>query len=413
MNPGSKYVRALGPTFNNGTITGGLAHALTQGLEGYAEMKEKRDAELRQREKQSQLADFLRGMNRRAIGPIDERGAMGPTVEAGHSSPFGNPDLLAALAIDPETAPLAHNLIGTLAKGPKTPEPFTLNAGQTRYGSDGQVIASAPVARNAPSGFAFDQDDRLIPIPGGPADPAYISQVAPLRRPQTTFNMMPGETEFMKLSGKNDADYRASVIEAGQNAVGTEQTFRQLGDLLGSGVRTGSLQPAVAALQGIAEDMGVDMSGTAQALGIELGDLAEAQNFNRLATQVVIDGFEQFKGNLNQREVEIAERAFGGLGTTPEANADAIAAGIAASQIARERAVMASRAKTQADVRALQESLISGDVAEFENRKAAIKAKLLEGREGELPTIQGDADYDALPPGTQFRAPDGSIRVKP
>ena len=264
--------------------------------------------------------------------------------------------------------------------------------------------------QTTPSGFQTT-DSGLAPIPGGPADPAYISQTAPLRRPQTTVNVLPGESEFLKLAGKNDADYRTAIIDAGQSAVGMEQTFRQLGDLLESGVRTGSLQPTVAALQGIAADLGVDLSGTAQSLGIELGDLADAQNFNRLATQVVINGFDQFKGNLNTREVQLAEGAFGGLGSTPEANADAIAAGIAAAQLARQRAVQASRAQTQDDVRALQQSLISGDVTEFQTMKDRIKSELLANRGG-IPTIQGDADYNALPPGTQYRAPDGSIRIK-
>lgn len=234
------------------------------------------------------------------------------------------------------------------------------------------------------------------------------------KQPLVTVNNGKGETEFEKATGKDLAAARTAIVEAGQSAVGTEQTFQQLGDLMQEGVKTGSLQPLVASLQGIAEDLGVDLQGEAQALGIELGDLGNQQNFDRLATQVVINGFEQFKGNLNQKEVSLALGAFGGLGTSPEANADAIAAGIAASQIARERAVLASRAKTQQQVRTIQESILSGDVTDFRQRKEQIKQGILARRaSGGMPTIQGDADYEALPSGTRFRAPDGSVRVKP
>lgn len=226
-----------------------------------------------------------------------------------------------------------------------------------------------------------------------------------------------GETEFAKVTGKNLAEAQKAMMDSGQSAVGTEGTFRELGNLLAEGVNTGSVQPLVASLQGVAEDLGVDLSGTADALGIDLGNLGDRQNFDRLATQIVIDGFEKFRGNLNQKEVDLALGAFGGLGSSPEANADAIAAGIAASQIARERALEAADATTQREVRQIQKQILSGDVSEFRKRKAAIKRELLDRRKlrtgGEMPAVSSDEDYEALPSGTKFRAPDGSVRVKP
>ncbi|WP_416896317.1 MAG: hypothetical protein ACMVY4_12305 [Minwuia sp.] len=411
--------------------------ALGQGLRLGAVALAQYGDRKRQENQRNELASALRG-----ILPQETSTQGGAGIGDIATTPNPRADQIATMLSNPATSQIATALLGRELNPPQRQTEKDAG-GYLRYLDTGDRVfpdAQAPgpkptssmleyqlaqrqgfegsfadfqryMGQTTPSGFR-ETDNGLAPIPGGPADPAYIAQTAPLKRPQTTVNVGKGETEFEKATGKDLAAARTAIVDAGQRAVGTEQTFRQLGDLLEGGVRTGSLQPTVAALQGIAEDMGVDLSATAQGLGIELGDLSNQQNFQRLATQVVIDGFEQFKGNLNTREVQLAEGAFGGLGTTPEANADAIAAGIAASQIARQRAVQASRAQTQADVRALQESLISGDVTEFERMKDAIKRDLLAKRGADLPTISGDADYDALPPGTQFRAPDGSIRVK-
>ena len=374
-------------------------------------------------ENRSALADALAGMNSGALT------GEGPTTDAAGRAPIGDPQLMARLLTsgDPATTTVAQAMFArALQPAPerkmtkdvtglnrwvdtgaqvfpdvqKPVESFTLGPGQRRFEGNRMVAEGAP-RQLSPRDMAF----ALL-------SPDEQRQV--LMKPNATVQMGKGETEFEKATGKDLATARTAIVDAGQSAVGTEQTFQQLGDLMQDGVNTGSLQPLVASLQGIAEDLGVDLQGEAQALGIELGDLGNQQNFDRLATQVVINGFDQFKGNLNQKEVSLALGAFGGLGTSPEANADAIAAGIAASQIARERAVLASRAKTQQQVRAIQESILSGDVTDFRQRKEQIKQGILSRRaSGGMPTIKGDADYEALPSGTRFRAPDGSVRVKP
>ncbi len=394
-----------------------ITRALAVGLGAYGQQQSN---DRQKAERESTLADALAGVNRGAL-----TGA-GPTTDAEGRAPIDDPQLLARLISDPNTQSIGQALLGRALQPPKEPtiitgadgfkyfadgrralpnvqkpvEGYTLGAGQRRF-EGGQMVAEGSSRSMSPRDQAF-------------ANLTPDEQRQVLMKPNATVQMGKGETEFDKATGKNLAAARTSIIESGQTAVGSEQTFQQLGDLMADGVNTGSLQPLVASLQGIAEDMGVDLQGEAQALGIELGDLGNQQNFDRLATQVVINGFDQFKGNLNQKEVSMALGAFGGLGTSPEANADAIAAGIAASQIARERAVQASRATTQQQVRTIQESILSGDVTDFRQRKEQIKETILSRRgSGGMPTIQGDEDYEGLPSGTRFRAPDGSVRVKP
>ncbi|GJL87151.1 MAG: hypothetical protein DHS20C03_08600 [Minwuia thermotolerans] len=394
----------------------GLGQAARLGGVALAEWGKRKKAD----ESRSALAEALAGLNRGTLT------GEGPTTDAAGRAPIRDPQLMARLLSDQNTAQVGQSLLAralqpaperkiikgadgynyymngerVLPNAQKPVEGFTLGAGQRRF-EGGEMVAEGAPRTLSPRDLAFA---RLSPD----------EQRQVLMKPNATVQMGKGETEFEKATGKDLAAARTAIVDSGQSAVGTEQTFQQLGDLMQDGVNTGSLQPLVASLQGIAEDLGVDLQGEAQALGIELGDLGNQQNFDRLATQVVINGFEQFKGNLNQKEVSLALGAFGGLGTSPEANADAIAAGIAASQIARERAVLASRAKTQQQVRTIQESILSGDVTDFRQRKEQIKQGILARRaSGGMPTIQGDADYEALPSGTRFRAPDGSVRVKP
>ncbi len=395
----------------------GLGQAARLGGVALAEWGKRKNAD----ESRSALAEALAGLNRGTLT------GEGPTTDAAGNAPIRDPQLMARLLSDQNTAQVGQSLLArALQPAPerkmmeaadgvnrwvdtgeqvfpgvrKPVEGFTLGAGQRRF-EGGEMVAEGAPRTLSPRDLAFA---RLSPD----------EQRQVLMKPNATVQMGKGETEFDKATGKDLAAARTAIVDSGQSAVGTEQTFQQLGDLMQDGVKTGSLQPLVASLQGIAEDLGVDLQGEAQALGIELGDLGNQQNFDRLATQVVINGFEQFKGNLNQKEVSLALGAFGGLGTSPEANADAIAAGIAASQIARERAVLASRAKTQQQVRGIQESILSGDVTDFRQRKEQIKQGILSRRaSGGMPTIQGDADYETLPSGTRFRAPDGSVRVKP
>lgn len=175
--------------------------------------------------------------------------------------------------------------------------------------------------------------------------------------------------KFGTEMGKSMAERRAQIIDTGQSAVGTEQNLMQMADLMSSGeVQTGSLQPLVTSLQGVAADFGVDIGKAAETVGIEnVGNLDKKEEFDRLSKQVIIDGFEKFKGNLNNREVQLAQDAFANMGRSEDANKRAIASGLAAAQISRERAIEMNDATTPEAVRGVTSQLLRGDTQRFEN----------------------------------------------
>lgn len=95
-----------------------------------------------------------------------------------------------------------------------------------------------------------------------------------------------------------------------------------------------------------------------------VGDLTKKQDFHRLSRQVIIESFQKFKGNLNREEVKIAIDAFAGLGISEQSNRNAIATGLAAAQVARERASQASELAATGDAKAIaafEKELLSGE----------------------------------------------------
>ena len=138
-----------------------------------------------------------------------------------------------------------------------------------------------------------------------------------------------------------------TVIETGELANRVEGAYLQAAELLASGVKTGRAQPILLFFNSFARDLGADLSAVGKRLGIDVGSpnaVVQQENFRRVTTELVIEGFQKFRGNLNQKEVEIAENAFAKLGDDEESNIDAIAAGLAAIQLAKERAATAQDA---------------------------------------------------------------------
>lgn len=201
-------------------------------------------------------------------------------------------------------------------------------------------------------------------------------------------------------------DTRNQLISEGRSAVFTSRDLTQLSDLIADpATQTGSLQPALTGLQGIADDMGVDLSSVASSMGIELGNLENKEEFGRIAKRLIIDGFEKFKGNLNRREVELAVDAFQNLGRSEEANIEAIASGMAAQEIARQRALDATQATTQEEISALQRELLKEDSGRFQELKDKFAKEIREKRaQAQQESAPRDGTDRALPEGI----PEGS-----
>lgn len=227
----------------------------------------------------------------------------------------------------------------------------------------------------------------------------------------TTINVGDQQTAFSKELGKQQAEQLSAIIQTGQRANATEQDLKQMAALLNAGTETGTLQPLLSGLQGLAADLGVDVEGAAQKAGIDIGDLANKQEFDRLAKRVIIDGFEKFKGNLNQREVELAENAFANLGRDEEANKFAIASLIASQRIAKQRAIDATLITSSKEFRALVREQLTGESAAFEKeRKKALEELGIEIPEGAPPgTRRIGETKDGLP---LYQTPSGEFLVE-
>ena len=242
---------------------------------------------------------------------------------------------------------------------------------------------------------------RLGVVEQGPEGPAF-RQIAEGREPtgrapvQVTI-----EGDQPVFGEKAVVKQLEPLVEAGRNARAAEQDYQQLANLIiDPSVQTGNLQPALTSLQGVAADLGVNLEGAAKRLGINLGNLERKEDFNRLSRRVLINSFEDFKGNLNAEEVRIARESVNQLGTSEEANIEAIASGLAAATISRQRGVEAIQAGSAAEGRSVLARSLGDDPGEFIQIRNQIAADLKQRRQ------QAETQV-GLPPGI----PQGSRRL--
>lgn len=185
-NPGSRYVRLLdstkGKNLNNGTVAGGLAHALTQGLRGYAVAKADEEERQKSQQREQAMTDALASMN-------DLTGE-GPTQDAASRARFEAPGRIAQMLNHPQSRDLGMMMVnrglappperyepvtdeqgrtigqrssvsGKVDPFPKNPyaqDPYNLSPGQQRFDANGNVIASVPATPK--------EQKRYLSIPG-------------------------------------------------------------------------------------------------------------------------------------------------------------------------------------------------------------------------------------------------------
>jgi len=139
-----------------------------------------------------------------------------------------------------------------------------------------------------------------------------------------------------------------NAAEAGDQARNIEFTLGAVEDLaVQEDIPQDALQPLITGAQGYADALGLDFEGALSSLGYEgIGDLSGKQELNRLYTDLVIRGFDKFKGNLNDREVRLAQNAQPGIGKSRDANLKAIATQRAAAEIAKRDSRMFLSATT-------------------------------------------------------------------
>lgn len=198
----------------------------------------------------------------------------------------------------------------------------------------------------------------------------------------TNVKLPPAESKFNETLGKGEADEILKIREAGSQAQLIAPELSQLVELASTtDFKSGSLQPLVTAFQGVAADLGIDMRGALKDAGIaDIGDLATKQQADRLFNRIVLDNFEKIKGNLNRQEVQIALSTFGSIGTSEEANIDAIAAAQAASILARETSELTRDATTLQEGRKVLKAKNERGTEKFMQLKEKIKNDIMAKR---------------------------------
>jgi len=163
------------------------------------------------------------------------------------------------------------------------------------------------------------------------------------RTPQVSID----QRERPELSGPQVSTVE-NAAEAGNQARNIEFTLGAIEDLaVQEDIPQDALQPLITGAQGYAEALGLDFERALSSLGYEgIGDLSGKQELNRLYTDLVIRGFDKFKGNLNDREVRLAQNAQPGIGKSRDANLKAIATQRAAAEIAKRDSRMFLSATT-------------------------------------------------------------------
>ena len=351
--------------------------------------------ELREREELGNIGQTLRGSqpgpSLGTLAPMPGQPAMSPEGLSNRVEQFQGPEIASPQERFAQARQMALSQGRTELANAMAPKTETINLA----GPDGRNVT---MMRN---------DPRLSQM----LDRGFTE----VKTPAVQLNI--GDDAFVKKIGENLAKSIGDLTAGGQAAIGTEDSLRQMADLMAQGLQTGRLQPAVTALQGIAADLGFNLAEMAKKQGIDLSKLEDKESFDRLATTVIVDGFAKFKGNLNQKEVELAENAFSNLGRSEWANIDAIAAGLAAQAIARERASKAMSVGTREQAVALQQDLLRGGSKQFLEMKNTFKleiAKSFRERRGEadMPRVTTDEEREKLPKGTRYIDSQGNVRVR-
>lgn len=225
-------------------------------------------------------------------------------------------------------------------------------------------------------------------------------------------------------------DALGKMLEAGQQAAGVEANYQEMLELISSpSLQTGALQPALTTIQAIAEDAGLDVGRVAGVFGVEVGKLSAKEDFNRVASDAVLEKLNKLKGSISNKELDFVRGSQAGLGKSEEGNIEAIAAAMAATQIARRRGVRALDAfgaKTNAAGMALLKTQMEGDVTELRRLKDEIAEGMKqERRSGSKPTSttvapQRRLRVQSLPQGAKligtledgrqiYQSPDGQL----
>lgn len=175
--------------------------------------------------------------------------------------------------------------------------------------------------------------------------------------------------------------------EAATQATGLLEEVNRATDLLSQpDFNTGAARPLINQFRAIADDLGVSLDPALEEAGVEnIGQISDAQSFAAFSANLTTRLAERLPGNLNQQEINLITRASSDLGKTPEANAEALAAFRAGSELAQQRAndlTEAASGGTEAFIAEQRRQRETG-TERFERLSERYRKEILESRRGE------------------------------
>lgn len=215
-----------------------------------------------------------------------------------------------------------------------------------------------------------------------------------------------GEQEYSKTIGKALGERMDAVSKEGDTARADNILIGQLRDLGGKITNMG----AGAALQGkLAE------------FGIKVGDnVSEIEVYKAIVDKLTPQQRAPGSGNMSDKDVAIFKSALPNLVTTPDGNKTILDTLQAITDDKSARAAIADRAlagelKPQdaiKELRALPDPLARFKEARKVGDKPASTTASPAAPSAAPPAVTTPEAYQAMPPGTRYQAPDGSIRTK-
>lgn len=228
-----------------------------------------------------------------------------------------------------------------------------------------------------PPGFQRAPNGNLAPVPGGPQDPAYIERASQSRirdlTPTDKKAIMEAEDDLGPI----------------QSTIGSLERARELTPKALTGPFASQRGWAGAALPG--GSMIADPE--AAKATVELDQIMSSEAIKNMSSTL--------KGATTDREMMEFKRIMADQ-TVP--------AEIKMKTVDRMLSLANARQKINAD---RLNQLRAGSYYKHGGGQSNVAQPQSQGQSGTSPRINSKADFDALPSGSRFIAPDGSIRVKP
>lgn len=318
---------------------------------------------------------------------------------------------------NPQTVTVGNSVID-----PRTGKVIFQNAPNQEFKElNGRLIAVDPRSGGArdvtpdgiPSGYRPATDAERAQFGVAPGVPLYFGpdgKPASLG-PQTSVSIQGGESQFDKTVGEGQGKMFLGLAEDGPQAKADLGNIQQL-------------RGAIATLPG-------GFLGGAQAIanqyGIKLGENAGNLEYaNAILSKLTPAQRQGMPGAASDRDVQMFRDALPKLSNTPEGNKLILDTMEALANQRLEQARIATLVTTnqmnrQDGMKALQDlpdpfaglkAAIGRPTGQEAPKQGGIVPVAPPAQQGAMPSPKSADEYNALPPGTRFTAPDGSIRIK-